>query len=89
LQDPVDPFSSGRYFYLTGVVFAGMIVLALARGSWLAIPAAALLCLGMVMDARLPAVPPAGWAEQAACIGGPATCFVPVQPEPRWAVHWP
>jgi hypothetical protein len=89
LLNPLDPFSAGRYFYLTGIVMAGLIVVALARRNWLAVPAAALLCLGVVVDARLPAMPPAGWAEHAACIGGPAPCTVAVQPESRWDVHWP
>ncbi len=89
LLDARDLFSAGRYFYLTGIVIAGLIVVALARREWLAIPAAALLCLGIVVDARLPAVPPAGWAEHAACIGGPVPCTVAVQPDAVWNVHWP
>lgn len=85
----IEPPGGGRYFYLTGIVFVGLIVVALSRGHRWALPAAALLCFGIIVDARIPPDPVFGWAENATCIGGAAPCRVPVYPIPRWDVIWP
>lgn len=69
---------AARYFYLTGAIAVALIVASAARGHRAAIPALALLAIGVVVDFRIPPVPPAGWADRAGCIGGPVACSVPV-----------
>jgi hypothetical protein len=84
----VDPHRGEQYFYLCGVIFAGLILAALARGRRAALPIALILALAMVGDARIAPVPATGWAERAACIGGAQACVVPVAPSPYWSVWW-
>jgi hypothetical protein len=74
-----DPLIGGRYFYLSGVVIAAFTLLALSRRHWLALPLAVMLTMGVAADFRMPPIPPTGWADQAACIGGPMACSVPFQ----------
>lgn len=85
----VDPRRDPQYFYLCGVILAGLIVAALARGRRAAIPIALVLLIGIVGDARIAPIPPVGWAERADCIGGPLPCVVPVAPDSHWWVRWP
>jgi hypothetical protein len=85
----LEPPAGARYFYLGGIVVVGLLVIALSRGNRLALPAAALLCLGMFVDARIPPEPDFRWAENATCIGGEAPCVVPVAPRSHWNVIWP
>lgn len=84
----LDPLLGGRYFYLTGVVIAGLVVVAMSRGRWLAVPALALLFVGVAIDFRMPPIPPAGWASASGCIHV-RECVVPVQPNDHFAVRWP
>lgn len=84
----LDPLVDERYFYLGGVVIAGLVVIAAARGRWLALPAIALLTAGVLIDFRLPVIPSAGWAQTASCIRV-SPCVVPVAPGSHWAIHWP
>ena len=84
----VDPHKGEQYFYLCGVIFAGLILAALARGRRAAVPIAIILALAMVGDARIAPIPAVGWADQAGCIGGPVPCVVPVAPGAQWSVSW-
>jgi hypothetical protein len=85
----LEPPGGERYFYLAGIVYVGLIIMALSRGYRSALPAAVLLLLGILVDARIPPDPVYGWAENATCIGGEVPCVVPVYPIPRWDVTWP
>jgi hypothetical protein len=54
----MDPFRAQRYFYLGQVAFAGLIVFALyRRRSWLAVPAAVIMSIGILVDLRVLAIP--------------------------------
>jgi hypothetical protein len=91
-QDLLDPTIAQRYFYLGGVLVAGIAVVALSRRELLALPLTALLAVGIVVDARMPDIETTGWAAQASCIGGDVPCVVPIppvgSPASSW-VHWP
>jgi hypothetical protein len=84
----LDPGQDGRYFYLTGVMVIGLVFVALTRRRWLAIPAAAVLVVGIAANFALVPVAPVGWAASASCIGGEQACVVPVAPSHEWDVHW-
>jgi hypothetical protein len=54
----MDPFRAQRYFYLGQIVFVGLIVFAIdRRRSWLAVPAALILTIGILADLRVLAIP--------------------------------
>ena len=84
----MDPHRGEQYFYLGAVVLAGLTVAALARGYRSAVPIALVLSFSVIVGARVSAIPAVGWADRAACIGGPVACVVPVAPDAHWSVSW-
>lgn len=85
----LDPEVAQRYFFLTGVIAAGLVVAALTRRQWLAVPIAIILAVGVIGDFRMAPLPLAGWAQHASCIGGSTPCRVRVLPDPAFDVLWP
>jgi hypothetical protein len=83
-----DPVVGERYFFLTGVVLIALIVMALSRRQYWAIPAALILAVGVAADFRIPPAPAVGWSPAAACLGGPSPCSAPVAPSAEWDVRW-
>lgn len=76
-----------RYFWLTGVVL--VVLIAVNRRHLLAIPLLLLLIGGIVIEWRILEWPGGGWAERSACIGGPVSCSIPVEPiHDGWRVEW-
>lgn len=91
-----NPHFSGRYFVAPVAVLCLTIAAAApaawrrlsARVAWLLLLPVALLAFGVVGDARLPSLPPIGWAGSARCIASHHPCQVKLNP-PGWSVELP
>lgn len=75
-----------RYFWPAA---AGLVILlAVNRRQWIALPVIALFVLGATLEFDIRAAPEMGWADRSACIGGVKPCEIPVAPGDKWNVRW-
>ncbi len=87
----LHPYFAPRYFWMTGIAFVWLALLAMRASRPLPLAFLGLLVLGMVDDFRQPVRPPMGWETHSVCIGGPEPCVVavPSVSDPsKWAVRW-
>lgn len=92
-EEPTSVMIAGgasRYFWFAPGLLATLVII--SRLSIRQAPALAFIAVLILHDLLLPPWPVTGWAENSACIRGPVSCDVPVQPPgiggDQWTVHW-
>ena len=84
--DLMRPAWAPRYFWPSAV---GLVILmAVNRGRWTALPLIALFALGATIEFRIQPAAEMGWAERSSCIGRTEPCEIPVAPGEKWNVEW-